>query len=159
MDDDLQKRTVEMNFFNPPMTNVVTPTMMIVLVQMMILLLTNPSMTRTVITCFYALHVPVTKGGTLNVSSGGLQSTPNDDYLFSPWDVWLNDTLEGEATTIELATDEDTARYRNLDISRERSRNKVYSNSEDHLEQRDKKTNASGILCRTSHRMVMIRRA
>ena len=151
MDDDRQKRTPEMNYFNLPMTNVVTTTMMIVLVQMMILLLTNPSMTRTVITCFYALHVPVTKGGTLNVSSGGFQSTPNDDYLFSPWDVWLHDTLEGEATTIELATDEDTARYRNLDIPRERSRNIVYSSLANHLEQRDKTTNASGRLCRTNH--------
>ena len=59
--------------------------MMILLLQMIILLLTNPTMTRTVMICFYALHVPVIKGGTLNVSSGGLQSTLNDDYLFSPW--------------------------------------------------------------------------
>ena len=151
MDDDRQKRTPKMNYFNLPMTNVVTPTMMIVLIQMMILLLTNPSMTWTVITCFYALHVPVTKGGTLNVSSGGLQSTPNDDYLFSPWDVWLHNTLKGETTTIELATDEDTARYRNLDIPRERSRNIVYSSLANQLEQRDKTTNASGRLCRTNH--------
>ena len=92
MDDDREKRTPKMNYFNLPMTNVVTPTMMIILVQMMMLLLTNPTMTRTVITWFYALHVPVTKGGTLNVSSGGLQSTPNNNYLLSPWDVWLQDT-------------------------------------------------------------------
>ena len=151
MDDDRKKRTPETNYFNLPMTNVVTPTMMIVPVLMMILLLTNSTTTRTVITCVYDVHVPVTKGGTLNVSSGGLQSTPNDDYLFSPWDVWLHNTLEGETTTIELATDKDTARYRNLDIPRERSRNIVYSSLANHLEQRDKTTNASGRLCRTNH--------
>ena len=117
----------------------------------MILLLINPTMTRTVITCFYALHVPVTKGGTLNVSSGGLQSTPNDDYLFSPWDVWLHHTLEGATTTTELATEEDAARYRNLDIPRERSNYLAYSRLAIHLEQRDKTTNASGRLCRTNH--------
>ena len=133
MDGDLQKRRNETNFSNPPMTNIVTPTMMIILVQMMILLLINPTTTRTVITCFYALHVPVIKGGTSNVSSGGLQSTPNDDYLFSPWDVWLHDTLETTSTMNDLEIDDDTARYRNLDIPRERSRNIVYSSSDDHL--------------------------
>ena len=56
MDDDREKRTPEMNYFNLPMTNVVTPTMMILLVQMMILLLINP-MTRTVKTLFYTFHL------------------------------------------------------------------------------------------------------
>ena len=136
MDGDLQKRKIETNFVNPSMKNIVTPTMMILLLQMIILLLTNPTMTRTVIICFYALHVPVIKGGTLNVSSGGLKSTPNDDYLFSPWDVWLMHGPSATTSTIDyLETVNYTARYQNLDIPREESRFFVYSCSDDYRRQ------------------------
>ena len=130
------------------------PTMtLLLLLPMIILLLTNPTMTRTVINCFYDLHVPVIKGGTLNVSSGNLQSTPNDDYLFRPWDVWLHDTFVTTSTMNDLEIDNDTARHKNLDIPKEKSRNTVYSSLDDHrLEQRDETTNASGIMCRTCHR-------
>ena len=138
------------------MTNIVTPTMMILVLQMIILLLTNPTMTRTVIICFYALHVPVIKGGTLNVSSGGLKSTPNDDYLFSPWDVWLMHGPSATTSTIDyLETVNHTARYQNLDIPREESRFFVYSCPDDQRrQQRDiynKKIKASGAMCGTGH--------
>ena len=89
MNDERNDEETKTSAQNSSTELVTPPTMTLILLPMILLLLINPTMTRTVIICFYALHVPVIKGGTLNVSSGGLKSTPNDDYLFSPWDVWL----------------------------------------------------------------------
>ena len=119
MDGDLPKRKIETIFSNPSMTNIVTPTMMILMLQMIISLLTIPTMTRTTL---IVVHVPVIKGGASNVSSGGLQSTPNDDYLFSPWDVWLHDTLETTSTMNYLETINHTARYRKGEVIMSRFR-------------------------------------
>ena len=153
MDDDLRKRKIETNVLNTPMTNIVTPTMMVLFLQMIMSLLTTPTMTRTT---FIAVHVPVIKGGASNVSSGGLQSTPNDDILFSPWDVWLMHEPSASTSTIDyFETVNHTASYQNLDIPREESRFFVYSCPDDQRrQQRDiynKKIKASGAMCRTGH--------
>ena len=136
MDDERPKRTNETSPLNPSMTDLVTRTMMILILPVLLLLLITPTTTRTAI---IALHVPVTKGGTtaclvketLNVSSGGLQSNPNDDYLFRPWDVWLGRHSVTTATIDHLDTDDYTARYRNLDTPREESSGNLVLSSED----------------------------
>ena len=124
--------------------------MMILFLQMIMSLLTTPTMTRTT---SIAVHVPVIKGGASNVSSGGLQSTPNDDILFSPWDVWLMHEPSASTSTIDyFETVNHTASYQNLDIPREESRIFVYSCHDDNCrQQRDMKTKASGAMCGTGH--------
>ena len=120
--------------------------MMILILPVLLLLLITPTTTRTAIIAF---HVPVTKGGTtaflvketMNVSSGGLQSNPNDDYLFRLWDVWLWRHSATAATIDYLDADDYTSRYRNLDIPREESSgNLVYSSNDNKSHQQSDET-------------------
>jgi len=156
MEDETQKRRIKTNLLNPPMTNIVTQTMMILTV--LLLLLINPTTTRI---ASIALHVPVTKGGTtaclvketLNVSSGGLQSNPNDDILLRTWDVWLMMQSSTAARINYFEMNNHVAGYRNLDISRERSNGiPVYPKKDiSHQQLKEESANTCGTLHGSYH--------
>ena len=156
MDGDLQKRKIETTISNPSMTNIVTQTMMILTV--LLLFLINPTTTRI---ATIALHMPVTKGGTtaclvketLNVSSGGLQSNPNDDILLRTWDVWLMMQSSTAARINYFEMDNHAAGYQNLDISRERSNGiPVHPNNDiSHQQLKEESANTCGTLHGSYH--------
>ena len=121
------------------MTEIVTSTMMIVYLMLLLSFMINQMTTRAAV---FALHVPVMKGGTTAcflhetciVSVGGQQLSTNDDLLLRTWDVWLWKKSRTASEMDYMGIGNNTARYRNLDISRKQSRrNLVYPNNEDKI--------------------------
>ena len=121
------------------MTNIVKSTIMMVTLMVILSFMINLMTTRAAV---FALHGPVIKGGTtaclsneaFTVSVGGQQLSTNDDILFQSWDVWLLKKSRTEIEIDHMDIGNNTAGYRNLDISREQSRrNLVYPNNEDNI--------------------------
>ena len=121
------------------MTEIVKSTMMIVYLMLLLSFMINQMTTRAAV---FALHVPVMKGGTTAcffhetciVSVGGQQLSTNDDLLLRTWDVWLGKKPRKASEIDYMGIENNTARYRNLDISRRQSRrNLVYPKNEDKM--------------------------